>query len=161
MVKYLTLSVLSVTLALLGVTSCSRDTRSLDERIREALHDRLQQYDVKGASVAVVFPDGTIHCTAAGVSHDTVTMKPRMLFAVGSITKNMVAALVLQLAEEKLLSLEDPLTKWLPAYPNVDTTITIRQLLGHTSGIFMFWKIRSFGMTSSSIAIASSPRRSC
>lgn len=85
---------------LLGVTSCFRDARPLEERLKEALDDRLQQYEVKGASAAVVMPDGSICRTCAGVSHDTVAMKPRMLFATGSITKNMVAALVFQLAEE-------------------------------------------------------------
>jgi len=63
-----------------------------------------------------------------------------MLIAVGSITKNFVAALVLQLAEEGVLALEDPLRRWLPPYPKVDSNITIRQLLAHTSGIFMFWE---------------------
>jgi D-alanyl-D-alanine carboxypeptidase len=67
-------------------------------------------------------------------------MRPDMLFAIGSITKNMVAALILQLAEERLLSLDDQLCKWLPSYPHVDSTISIRQLLNHTSGIFMFWE---------------------
>jgi len=38
-----------------------------------------------------------------------------------------------------MLSLDDPLSKWLPGYPHVDSTITIRQLLNHTSGIYMFW----------------------
>jgi len=85
-------------------------------------------------------PDGSIHRIVAGFSHDTVPVNPDMLFAIGSITKNMVAALVLQLAEDGVLSLEDPLHKWLPIYPEVDSNITIRQLLGHTSGIFMFWE---------------------
>lgn len=58
---------------------------------------------------------------------------------IGSITKNCVAALTLQHVEEGILSLDDPLSKWLPAYPHVDSTTTIRQLLNHTSGIYMFW----------------------
>jgi CubicO group peptidase (beta-lactamase class C family) len=122
------------------IGSCSRDTRPLDVRIKEALSDRLEQYDVKGASAAVILPDGSIHCVTAGVSHDTVTIKPEMLFSTGSITKNFVAVLILQLAENGLLSLEDPLHKWLPPYQHIDSNITIRQLLNHTSGIFMFWE---------------------
>jgi D-alanyl-D-alanine carboxypeptidase len=51
----------------------------------------------------------------------------------------MVAALMLQLAEEGKLSLEDPIGKWLPSYPHVNPAITIRQMLNHTSGLFMFW----------------------
>jgi D-alanyl-D-alanine carboxypeptidase len=62
-----------------------------------------------------------------------------MLFAAGSITKNLVAALILQLAEEGKLALDDSLHEWLPPIPNVNRTVTIRQLLNHTSGIFMFW----------------------
>jgi D-alanyl-D-alanine carboxypeptidase len=61
-----------------------------------------------------------------------------MLFDIASVGKTFTAALVLQLAEEGLLSLDDPLHTWLPAYPNIERTITIRQLLNHTSGIFDF-----------------------
>jgi len=75
----------------------------------------------------------------SGFSHDTVPIRKDMLFAIGSVTKNMVAALTLKRAEEGALSLDDPLSKWLPDYPNIDPSITIRQLLNHTSGIYMFW----------------------
>ena len=140
MIRISTQTLALFALLLCGAISCSRDTRPLDVRIKEAIGDRLRQYDVKGASTTVVLPDGSIHRNVAGFSHDTVNMQPDMLFAIGSITKNMVAALVLQLAEEGLLSLEDSLHNWLPPYPEVDSNITIRQLLAHTSGIFMFWE---------------------
>ena len=130
--------ILQVLLAF-ALTSCSRDIRPLDERIRAALNNRIREYGVKGASAAVVFPDGAIHRVCAGISHDSVAMSPDMLFAIGSITKNLVAALILQLVEEGTLSLDDSLHKWLPPIPNVDGTITVRQMLNHTSGIFMFW----------------------
>jgi D-alanyl-D-alanine carboxypeptidase len=58
-----------------------------------------------------------------------------MLFNIASVGKNFVAILVCQLAKEGRLSLDDPLGKWLPDYPNIDKAITIRQLLDHTSGI--------------------------
>ncbi len=125
---------------ILALASCSPDLRPLDERLHDALAERLEQYDVKGASVAVMLPNGTLHRVVAGFSHDSVAMHPDMLFATGSITKNFVAALVLRLAEEGLLSLEDSLHTWLPSYPHIDSAITIRQLLGHTSGLFMFWE---------------------
>jgi len=132
--------ILIVTLLILGATSCSRDRRPLDARLHAALSDGLRKYDVKGASAALIFPDQSVRLVVSGISHDTVPIRPGMLFAIGSITKNVVAALVLQLVEEGALSLEDPLNKWLPAYPKVDGAITIRQLLAHTSGIYMFWE---------------------
>jgi D-alanyl-D-alanine carboxypeptidase len=57
-------------------------------------------------------------------------------FRMGSNSKTMVATLVLQLVAEKKLSLQDPVSKWLPGMiPNGDH-LTIRMLLNHTSGLF-------------------------
>jgi len=137
--KALPVNIILVGLILVGLVSCSHDTRPLDMRVKEALTNRLNEYDVKGASAAIILPNGDIHRVCAGISHDTVSMKPEMLFAIGSITKNIVAALVLDLAEDRVLSLDDSLHKWLPPIRHVDSNITIRQLLNHTSGIFMFW----------------------
>jgi D-alanyl-D-alanine carboxypeptidase len=74
----------------------------------------------------------------AGESHGTVAITPGMPFAAGSITKTFTAITILRLAEEGLLSLDDSLHAWLPAYPHVDPDITLRQLLSHTSGLSDF-----------------------
>lgn len=112
---------------------------SLELRMQKIIDKGISKHDIRGASVAIIFPDEKIWIGTSGISHDTVSMKSDMLFAIGSITKNVVAALTLKLVEEKMLSLEDPISKWLPAYRYVDGNITIRQLLNHTSGLYMFW----------------------
>jgi CubicO group peptidase (beta-lactamase class C family) len=56
-------------------------------------------------------------------------------FQIGSLTKQFTAAAIAQLAERKLLRLDDPIRKYLPHYPPIGDTITIHQLLTHTSGI--------------------------
>ena len=126
--------------ALVLFSNCSSvpDTRPLAVRLNEAITDGLRKHNVKGATVALILADDSLRCYTGGVSHDTVSVQREMLIAAGSITKNFVAALVLQLAEEGVLSLEDSLHKWLPSYRYVDSTVTIRQLLAHSSGIFMF-----------------------
>jgi D-alanyl-D-alanine carboxypeptidase len=60
-------------------------------------------------------------------------VRPSTPFVIGSITKTFVAATILQLAEEGVLSLGDPLSRWLPEHPR-GAAITLRQLLAHTSG---------------------------
>lgn len=61
--------------------------------------------------------------------------RPTDRFRAGSITKSFVATVVLQLAAEGRLGLDDPLSRWLPGQlPNGDA-ITLRQLLSHTSGL--------------------------
>ena len=55
-------------------------------------------------------------------------------FRIASITKLFVATVVLQLAHEGRLGLDDPLARHVSDYPGADR-ITIRQLLNHTSGV--------------------------
>ena len=65
-------------------------------------------------------------------------------FGVGSITKPFTAALVLQLVDEEVLTLDDTVTQWLDdpvvaRIPHVDH-ITLRQLLNHTSGVYDYFE---------------------
>lgn len=63
-------------------------------------------------------------------------MQPAMRFRVGSLTKQFTAALILKLAEEGKLTLDDTVRQWLPQLQlPYDKQITIRMLLNHTSGI--------------------------
>ncbi|MFD5260412.1 serine hydrolase domain-containing protein [Bacillus wiedmannii] len=66
-------------------------------------------------------------------------VEPNFSFRIGSITKTFTASVVLQLAEEKQLNLNDTVEKWLPGVVQGNgydgSKITIRQLLNHTSGI--------------------------
>jgi D-alanyl-D-alanine carboxypeptidase len=121
-------------------SSCSSfSDESLEQKLQKVLDKGVKKYNVRGVSAAIVFDADSIWVGTSGISYDTVSMKSDMLFGIGSVTKNFVAALTLKLVENGSLSLEDKLSKWLPAYPYIDSNITIRQLLNHTSGIYMFW----------------------
>jgi D-alanyl-D-alanine carboxypeptidase len=63
------------------------------------------------------------------VRTDSLTM-----YRVGSVTKPFTAVMVFQLIEEHRLSLDTRLSRFFPQMPNSDS-ITIRDLLGHTSGL--------------------------
>jgi D-alanyl-D-alanine carboxypeptidase len=58
-------------------------------------------------------------------------------FRIGSITKTMTSAATLLLAQEGKLSLDDPVTKYIPSVPNGDN-ISIAQLLEMRSGLYSF-----------------------
>jgi D-alanyl-D-alanine carboxypeptidase len=120
------------------VASCSSPI-SPEEELQHALNSEIRNHGIPGVSAAIVFPDGSVWTGVSGLSHDSVAMAPDMAFAIGSVTKNVVSALALKLVEEGILDLDDPLSRWLPRYPHVHPAITIRQLLGHTSGLYMFW----------------------
>jgi D-alanyl-D-alanine carboxypeptidase len=89
-----------------------------------------------GLSVAVRLPDGTTHTFVAGDRQLSPPrpVEPDTVFAIASITKTFVTAVVLQLVDEGRVSLDDPLSRFLPRYPRA-RDITLRDLLGHTSGV--------------------------
>jgi len=122
-------------------SSDSNDTtsvRTLYEKLHQALDSALNTSSGKGISAAVILSDGQTWIGVSGISHGTSAITPDMRFSAGSIAKIFTATTILQLVEEDKLTLNDSLDKWLPAYPNIDSTITIRQLLNHTSGLYDF-----------------------
>ena len=58
-------------------------------------------------------------------------------FPIASLTKQFTAVAILQLVEQGMLSLKDPIVKFFPDFPKGDS-ITIHMLLNHTSGIKEF-----------------------
>jgi D-alanyl-D-alanine carboxypeptidase len=128
-----------------SATGCSErgsfgpSDQPLSARLQTELERLHEEHDGIGISVAVVSPDDELWTAVAGVSHDEVLMTPESVFGVGSVTKMITATLVLALAEQGSLSLDDQLRQWLPDHPHIDGTITIRQLLNHTSGLAGFF----------------------
>lgn len=64
-------------------------------------------------------------------------------FRIGSLTKQFTATAILQLVEEKKLSLDDKLSKFFPRFPKGDS-VTIHMLLNHTSGIASYTNTKEF-----------------
>ena len=95
--------------------------------------DRVREV-VPGAVVGVRTPAGTWQ-GAYGADLVTGTAVDAAAHArVASVTKSFVGTLVLQLADEELLSLDDPIDDYVADVPN-GTRITLRQLLTMTSGL--------------------------
>jgi len=69
----------------------------------------------------------------ANIEH-AVPVKPETKFYIASITKSFTAAAILRLQEQGLLKVTDPVSRFIPDYPNGDK-ITIHHLLMHTSGL--------------------------
>jgi CubicO group peptidase (beta-lactamase class C family) len=73
----------------------------------------------------------------ANVEH-SVAVTPETVFHIASISKTILAAVVLQLVDEGKLRLDDDVTKYVPEAPTQGRRVTVRQLLNHTSGIYNF-----------------------
>lgn len=79
------------------------------DELEAALENGLRQYGGKGISVAVVMPGYDPWMGVRGVSHADAPITQDSLFSAGSIIKNFIAVVVLQLSEEGILDLDDPL----------------------------------------------------
>src|SRR4051794_23335867 len=107
--------------------------------IAETLPALLDRYDVPAAAVGVL-ADGEVVDHAAGVlSMSTgVEATTESVFQIGSITKLWTSSLVLQLVDEGKVDLDATVRTHLPEFRVADETasetVTVRQLLTHTSG---------------------------
>lgn len=127
---------LFVAALLIGVTGAIDGTAFDDPftRLQNAVVAVQQREGIQGVAAGVVTPNGAWTLTA-GESHPGVTIRPDMVFGIGSNTKTLTALLLLRLQEQGLLDLDDRIGAHVPASPVIDTSITIRQLLQHTSGL--------------------------
>jgi CubicO group peptidase (beta-lactamase class C family) len=113
-----------------------RFPHELAARLDEELKAVLPRSGSAGVQAAVVMADGSVWSGGAGLADVEAKrpMTPDLLIATGSINKMYTAALVLDLAEDGVLSLDAKVERWVPGVPNT-RGLTIRQLLTHTSGL--------------------------
>lgn len=111
----------------------------LSDWLETSLPALLDKYGVPGAAVAA-YAHGDVVERAAGVLNTAtgVAATTDSLFQIGSVTKVWTATLVMQLVEEGLLDLDEPIRTYLPEFRLADesaaSVITMRQLLSHTAG---------------------------
>jgi D-alanyl-D-alanine carboxypeptidase len=106
----------------------------------QGLSDGLVAAGAPGAAAWVQDDHGSLQATGGLADLDTGRpMKARLRFRAGSLTKSLVATVVLQLVAEGRLSLADTLERWLPGILPYGDQVTIRQLLSHTSGVPQDW----------------------
>ncbi|MBP9933171.1 MAG: beta-lactamase family protein [Chitinophagaceae bacterium] len=105
------------------------------------LQDTLDIYasqisNIKGMAASVFIPGQGVWNGVSGISHPGQPISSDMRFGIASNSKLFTSVMILKLAENNILNLEDSLKDWLTiSNPNIDSNITIRQLLNHSSGI--------------------------
>jgi D-alanyl-D-alanine carboxypeptidase len=115
--------------------------RATVRRLERILRRTVGRKRVAGVQVAVRLPDGQTWLRSAGhaeLDPDRL-MRDDTVLSVASITKTFIAALILRLAEEGRLDLDAPFGTYGVDAPRKDS-VTIRQLLTHTSGIYNYFE---------------------
>jgi D-alanyl-D-alanine carboxypeptidase len=89
--------------------------------------------DIRATVLEVRAGNCTILSTGLGTSMAGVNANPRMSWRIGSIAVPLLTNLLMQLVDDHKVSLDAPLSKWLPGYPSADQ-VTLRMLASTTSG---------------------------
>jgi D-alanyl-D-alanine carboxypeptidase len=94
-------------------------------------------------AVQIAVSDGgrIIYSEAFGTTdrESAAAATPRSVLQIGSVTKQFTAAAILRLVERGALTLDDRIEKFVPEFNPRGATITVRQLLSHTSGVRRDW----------------------
>ena len=111
---------------------------SVAAELQAALTKYVQTHHTPSASGAVIIPGKGTWAGAVGLADTTKARAATTdtAYAIASITKTFVAALTLQLVRDGHLGLDDAAGRWLDASAAAKANgATIRQLLGHRSGV--------------------------
>ena len=114
----------------------------LKAQFKSELESLQSQYRFPGATAAYILPDGNVEVLSVGMADVEleIPMTPESRMLAASIGKTFVGATILALVQKGKVNLDDPISKWLgnrPWFSRLPNhkTITVRQLLNHTSGI--------------------------
>jgi CubicO group peptidase (beta-lactamase class C family) len=106
-------------------------------RVAELVEEARKEWGAPGVSVAVALDSRIVWADGFGLAdvENDVPARAETVYRIASISKPITATAVLQLVEKGEVSLEDPISKYVPAFPARDYGPTLRHLLTHTSGI--------------------------
>ncbi|WP_036529399.1 serine hydrolase [Nocardia sp. CNY236] len=123
------------------LTACAEPADlSAEEQLRQDT-EVIHALGVSGVQARMIDSDGRQAVASSGTADLNTgrAVAPDGYFRMASTSKTLVATVVLQLAAEATLSLDDTVDHWLPrvvqSNGNDGNRITIRHLLQHTSGI--------------------------
>ena len=113
---------------------------TLEEAIDQCVEFNMLRLNAPGAAVAVVLDGELIYESGYGVKvrGGTVAVNPETIFRIGSVTKQMTAAAVMQQVELGRVDLSDPVTDYIPEFTIGGRwpadRITVWHTLTHTTG---------------------------
>ena len=122
-------------------SSKSASDAALTAEIDTVAREVMAESKAPSISLAVVRDGAIFYAQAYGdarLTPEKVPATPATRYGIGSVSKQFCAAAILLLEQAGALHLDDPVGKYVPNLTSGDT-ITIRQVLGHTSGYRDYW----------------------
>jgi len=109
-----------------------------DAAIAAKMRKMIAAHEIPGAVTVVATPNGIAHLGVTGKAGPDANAKPLRkdsIFWIASMTKPVTAVALLMLQDEGNLSIDDKLSKHVPAFAAQQSAVTLRHMLTHTSGM--------------------------
>lgn len=112
-------------------------TQPVEARVDAYMEAQVLERRGTGLALGVVKGGALVKATGYGLASVElgVPVVPATVFEIGSLTKQFVATAVMMLVEAGGVKLDDPVARYFPEAPASWKDITVRRLLGHTSGL--------------------------
>lgn len=126
----------------LAFAVAQKSTDQLQIALQSKIDSLRQALDIPAMAFSCILPTGEMISVASG-------MKPEQRMLAGSTGKTFFAALAMRLIAEGNLSLDEKVSHYLGTEPWYSTlqnaeTITVRQLMHHTTGIEEYYELGDF-----------------
>lgn len=127
--------------------------KALAENIKRRAEKDIKENNICGVSIAVISPDETLYKAYFGTlsAKDNTPLDDSVLFRMASMTKPVTAVAIMALYDRGLIDIDDPVENYLPQFMDryivkmidggvekvckAETTLTVKHLLTHTSGL--------------------------
>jgi len=117
----------------------------IQRRLEQVLTESANASHVMGVQATVRVPGRAPWSGVAGLNRPGDPMRPELMIGTGSLSKMYTAVAALLLVDRGRVSLDESIGRWFAGVPNVDPTVTVRQLLNHTSGLADYGTNPDFG----------------
>ncbi|NQU84244.1 MAG: beta-lactamase family protein [Mariniphaga sp.] len=127
------------TFILISTIIFSLNAQTFDRQKMDNLFNLIEENNKSMGSISI-FQDGKeVYQKSIGFVdiNNNLMSNATTIYRIGSISKTFTTTIIMQMVEEKKLTLETKLSKWFKKIPNSEK-ISIKQLLGHRSGLFNF-----------------------
>jgi len=108
------------------------------QQLQQALDRAREWSEAPGASVAIMSDGQLLWQGSSGLAdvESGLAVDENTLYSLASVTKTFTATMVLRLYEEGKVGLDDPIREYVPPYMPSTEEVTVRELLGMTSGYY-------------------------
>ena len=151
MKKMIVLAVMGLLMSCSSEKSMDGGENALDQKFKEVdkIFADYEGADKPGAAVMIIQDGKVIFQKGYGMANleENIPVTPKSDFRLASVTKEFTSMCILQLIERGQLTLETTLTDIFPEFPDYGKTITVKNILNHTSGLQDYEELIPEGMT--------------